>query len=472
MLTEKEIARRLADAESSHGLFAFEYNGIALWRLVRSRTGFAMQGHGLQPRALDDRLALLVRGLRSCLDYGLALLKGRRRYVVKTYSSALRTLREGRYEDIYFDALMTQVAGGSKWSYCNSVAFASREKQARVRIEFDTSFVQIASALLARVWSFSRDPHPFGALANAVEQALGPGILSASQARFLYAKFRWQVCFYSLLLRRQRPAVVCVVNTGEYALMHAAQRSGIRFIELQHGIFSADHPDALPEAALDQARGDLLLPDVLAVYGEYWRNYLSGTAIARLERIVPCGCAVLEEYRGVRRAISDGPPSAQPLQILLTTQGLSVGELVGCVSAFLDACARPLTLNMKLHPIYDDEAAYQVLAQDSRVRILGATDATPTHLLMARADMHVSISSACHYDALAVGVPTVVLRLPGHELMLPLIESGDAVLVRSASELSEYVGQLVENPSSAEHAEYFCRTGFVQNLREVAGLVE
>lgn len=472
MLTEKEIARRLAAAESSHGLFAFQHNGIALWRLVRSRIGFSMQGQDLQARRLNNQAALLVRGLRSCVDYGLALLKGRRRYVVKTYSSALRTQRDGRYEDIYFDALMTRVGGGSKWSFCNSVAFASRERRAQVKIEFDTSFVQIVSTLLAHIWKFGCDERPFSSLACAVEQSLGKGILSTKQARFLYAKFRWQVFFYSLLLQRQRPAVVCVVNTGEYALMHAAQRNGIRFVELQHGIFSADHPDALPEAALAQAGGDLLLPDVLAVYGEYWRNYLSGTAIERLGRIIPCGCAVLEEYRGVRRAIGEARQGAEPLQILLTTQGLSVGELVGFVSEFLASCDRSLTLNVKLHPIYDDEAAYQVLAQDSRVRILGATDPTPTHLLMARADMHVSISSACHYDALAVGVPTVVLGLPGHELLFPLIESGDAVLACSATELAENVCQLIENRSPAEHAEYFCRSGFVQNLCEAAGLID
>ncbi|MGE7991594.1 hypothetical protein ACQKPE_11185 [Pseudomonas sp. NPDC089554] len=471
MLTEKEVAQRLALAESKHGLFAFQRDGIALWRLLRAPIGHAMMGLDLAPQGRLGRAALLWRGVRSLFGALRVLLGGRCLYIVKTYSSALRTQRNGRYVDIYFDSLLERINGGAKWSFCNSTTFAPRERQADVPINLDVTFIQIASTLIARVCRLRDRDGQFASLATAVNKAFGEGTLSAAHVQSVYSKFRWQVWFYSLILRRQRPTAVFVADTGDYALMHAAQRIGIRFVELQHGIFSADHPDALPAAALDQTDADILLPDVLAAYGSYWRDYLAGSALARLQRVVPCGCAVVEEYRAIRSAWAAARPESQPLQILLTTQGIAVDALVDFMLQFVALETRPFVLNVKLHPFYDRDEAYRELAIDSRVRILGATDDTPTHLLMARADVHLSISSACHYDALAMGVRTIVLALPGHELMLPIIASGDTWLATSPAALSQGLARLTEEGVSLSVAESFCRAGFVDNLGKAAGIL-
>lgn len=469
MLTENEVAQQLADAEASQRLFSFTLGGVSLWRLLRAPVGHSLQGLGLQAQGQGGRLLLISHALRSLLGIWRVLLGGRRLFIVKSYSSALRTQKPDGYADVYFDEFLEQVPGGSKWSFCNSSAFAGRELRARIQIDLDITFIQIASAVLAIFFPFHRSASEYAQLASAANRAFGARTLDAGRVRKAYAKFRWQVWFYSLLLGRLRPRAVFVADTGEYALMRAAQLRGIRVVELQHGIFSQDHPDALPAAALTQARGDLLLPDVLAVYGQYWRDCLSTSALASLDRIVPCGCAAIEEYRSLRAAVQYGASSAGPLRVLLTAQGFSVSELVCFIQEFLLHRVGPIELNIKLHPIYDDSGSYAILASDERVHILESGHSMPTHQLIAESDIHLSISSACHYDALALGVPTIVLGLPGHELMRPLVAMGAA---RFADLPATLVAQLeaLETAPGVDASEYFCSHSFVENLSRAAGI--
>lgn len=469
MLTEKQVSQQLAQAEASLGLFSYSLGGVSLWRLLRAPVGHSLQGLGLKTQSQAMPLALLLRGMRSLSSIIRALLGRRCRYVVKTYSSALREEKGDGYADVYFDALLERVPGGHKWSFCNSAAFAVRESRASIRVNLDTTFIQIASSVLAIVCPFHRSASEYLQLADLANRAFGAGTLDASRVRKTYAKFRWQVCFYSLLLQRLRPKAVLVADTGEYALMRAAQKSGIRFIELQHGIFSPDHPDALPAEALSQTQGDLLLPDLLAVYGDYWRDCLACSALASLDRIVACGCSAIDQYRGLRASALRNRSPSDPMRLLLTAQGFSVAELVCFIREFMCLVGRPVELSIKLHPIYDEEASYRVLAPDSRVRILESGHATPTHQLIAESDMHLSISSACHYDALALGVPTVVLGLLGHELMKPLLEQGAALLVDSPAALVSLI-QAWEHCAGEDASERFCRQGFVENLSGVAGI--
>ena len=78
---------------------------------------------------------------------------------------------------------------------------------------------------------------------------------------------------------------------------------------------------------------------------------------------------------------------------------------------------------VRLHPGYDgDGANYRAIANyDSRVVVMAGDAMPPTHEVIALSDLHLSISSTCHYDALGMGTPTAVLGLPGHASMAELV---------------------------------------------------
>ena len=76
-----------------------------------------------------------------------------------------------------------------------------------------------------------------------------------------------------------------------------------------------------------------------------------------------------------------------------------------------------------------------------------------------------SIASASHYDAIGLGVPTVVLPLQTHELVLPLCRAGHAHFAQTPEALADLVLawrtlRLPENVS-----EYYFKQGARANIR-------
>lgn len=462
-MSEAEAAEVLRGFESSHRPYAFVADSISLWRLVRFPVGMALQNLPLQAPRLERPLALLWRWLKAVAGYLRLLPGGGGRYVVKTYVSALRLEVSGCYRDIYFDDLLESCPGGLKWVYPNVSGYARQEERMAFPRQLDTLAVQLTGAVLGRMFPSSDAGGEFRRLAALIEAELGVPGFDALRMRRVHASVKWQKRLYVRLLKRLKVGTVFVVDTGERALTAACRETGVRLVELQHGIFSRNHPDALPAMALEQSRGELLLPDVLAVYGTYWQEALADTALAASRRIVPVGAAMIDRYREYRESHFKADP-ARPV-ITLTTQGLDRDRLASFMAEFLSACPLSLTLNVKLHPAYDASGDIYAAAMghDARVRILAGGEGPNTYELIATSDLHLSIASACHYDALGIGVPTVVLGLAGHELVSDLVRRGDAILASTPQELASIVLRQEWRPVTPAISDRYYRRGFVGN---------
>jgi len=71
--------------------------------------------------------------------------------------------------------------------------------------------------------------------------------------------------------------------------------------------------------------------------------------------------------------------------------------------------------------------------------VISADQAPSTFELIAVSYLHASISSSCHYEALGLGVPTIVLPFPTYQGVDHLVKSGHAILVHSPRELLDVV---------------------------------
>jgi hypothetical protein len=123
-------------------------------------------------------------------------------------------------------------------------------------------------------------------------------------------------------------------------------------------------------------------------------------------------------------------------------------------------------LIVKLHPVYDQgtHVYRDKLASYPNVSIYKGNEGRSTLELLASADAHLSISSATHYDALALGVPTIVLKLPSYETVLPLIENGHVPTVSDPHQLAALlVAGSIPNVDP-KLSEYFCKPGAVGNM--------
>jgi hypothetical protein len=90
--------------------------------------------------------------------------------------------------------------------------------------------------------------------------------------------------------------------------------------------------------------------------------------------------------------------------------------------------------------------------------------------LLAKADLHLSVSSACHFDAIGLGVPTAILALRNHETVMPLIDRGHAILAKSPKDLADIVTAVSELKVSSETSAFYFRPGALDNILAELGL--
>lgn len=461
MRTEAEAAAVLARFESEHRLFELSVRGISVWRLLRFPVGLALQNLPFEHTPLP-RSELLGAFLRSLRD--LARLPGGVRYVVKSYVSALRIRGNDGYEDIYFERLLEEAPGGARLFSLNAPGYAGRSGSSSAPA-IDCTAVTILGALLARAFPVREGDAAFARLSVLMAEVLGLDGFPMQRIRRMFSSFWWQSRLYEWVLRRTGARTALAADTGERALLAACQRLGVRFIELQHGIFTPDHPDALPAYALRTAgAAELLLPDQVALYGDYWLARQSDSALGKAGRLLSAGSSVIEKFR--ERRAAEYRPSPDSPRMVVTTQGIDRDALIAFLSRFLALYTGPCLLTVKLHPAYDSslELYIKMLGSDSRVQIVGGCDDPNTYELIARSDLHLSIASACHYDALGIGTPTLVIGLAGYPLVRDLLDAGDALFAGSPEDLAEIVSRRAWMPVSEAVSDKYYRHGFVQNL--------
>jgi hypothetical protein len=448
---------RLFALERKHDLFSFRVDGWSAWRVMRNPVYWLVAELPLSKPGRPG-YARILDAVRGTLILAGIVASGRRKdLLVKTCRSALRVKRDTQYEDIHFDGLLRRGYSCVKLEEINSPDFEAQAAAAWRPADLDPVVFTFWGRVLGRL--FPADAMPF---CRFVAELLQTELQITVAPRWLLMRVStvvWQARLYRLLLSRITPQAILVSDTGEYGLRIAAHRHGIRFIELQHGIFDASQPDAIP-SWVDGSIAELVLPDMLATRGTYWNEQLANTRQGQ-EGVVAVGDAVTDAARLKR----EGRSRSDKIQLLLTSQGLDTARLVAWVEQLADCAPTSLDwhLSIKLHPVYDfDSRAFEPLRSNPRIRIISGAEQPNVFDLLAESDLHLTIASACHFDAAAVGVRSVIIPLSGHELVANTVDGKWFFLARAPLDVWDIAAGLP--PVDLAHANRFCAPGYIDNL--------
>lgn len=427
-MSRETVAARLRRIEAQARLFEDRIDDWSPWRVMRNvvdRTASSM--HTTIPGRSDfTRGWAALAGAASLLHI---LVVGRRvDLVVKTARSALREQIGGRFRDVQFDSLLDHAASSLKIEEDNAPAFAARARRAHRAADLDASTFTLFGRVMGRL-----APAPLGDFASRAHAALSAEfdrVPTPAELLMRVSTVRWQARLYGLLLRRVRPRAVLVSDTGEYALILACRRLGVPIIELQHGLFDISHPDAVPLEAGPPAQ--MLVPHAFACRSRYWIGRLVGTHQG--EVAVPVGSEAIDRARSMRAA----RPTGNLYRVVVASQGIDVERIATWLTDAVSCAPTDLDWRMtiKLHPAYDaTTTAFNALARHPRVTVVPGADSPSLLDLLAQADIHLSISSAGHFDALALGVPSGVLPFNSWEDVGPALEEGRLTMMESPASL-------------------------------------
>lgn len=463
--TVGELVRQI---EARHDLLQYEVDGWCVWPILRFPVAMALLD-------LPFNKSREVFSLRELLFIAARDLPGlvfprKSRYSVITFSSALMEVEGARYKDVFFDDLLRELGSFYKIENVNNKSFLPRSRAALIRRNVTTTAIDLASSLLLPRF---RKPAAIASVAEKLSASLSqePG-LEAFTPQNIAARlegFYWRKLLYAWLLGRTRAHYLFTADGySDHAIIAAAKERGLTVCEFQHGGFIKGGPEygwSAPYAA--RYKSKMPIPDRMFLYGEYWKEQLTDDFWEG--SLYAVGNLRIDQYRKLKAEL-EAARKDKVFRMVLTAQGVDTPRLVAFMSEFLQLVGADLDVELyiKLHPVYetDKEVYERAFPEDKRVRVISASEAPSTFELLSSADLHLSISSACHYDALGLGVPTVIIPLANCDWVLSLHRAGHAFLAETPHSLLEIVSELGRGGSVPDDlGAYYFRPNALENMK-------
>lgn len=430
-LTDTEAIERLKQVERATDIYSIRVGRWSVWPLLKMSVMLKMTALQLSSRRSSvTSAARAVMALRDAAAISLARPK---KILAKTATSTMVDVENGKYKDYIFDDLLAVLPSFHKIDAVVSAADVERRREALVPPLASTTGPELSAGLGSRMGPSAEDRTAGEKVALILQKDLGLTDCDAQWSTFRIAHFGWSRAAYKAMFRRLCTGVLVVADPGEHAAIAAARELGLASVELQHGFLNADHPGYEYSQVEDSAAASIPMAERLFAFGEYWKQTLEEMPFWR-GRVIAAGSLRLDKYRRVPRQ------KYSVRTIVFTTQGIETPSVIRFLQSAWSQLRRDakLRLLIKLHPIWDsDPSPYTVaFAGDDRVSIVSGSSEPNTLLLLTRADLHLSISSTCHYEACALGVPTAVLPFSTSENMAAMIAAGHAIQAQSVDDLA------------------------------------
>lgn len=466
-----EVGPLLRELEERRALLRHTFDGWSIWPLFRIHVAMALldpqstpQGGGRGGQFNRKELLWLAAG-----DM-MAWLRAPRgiRALMVTHSSYRTDTEEGRPKDTMFDDYGRRLNDVFKIEVINNRRLFELNAHSVLPSRMTNSWMTLMQRFCARL--------PVSRTARRAAEALVADVAGTPVARVLTTEgvayrleaFRHGRRQWRNLCRRVRPRVV-MVDDGYYQhdLIAGAKEAGAWVLELQHGTFIPGGPEYCWSRAALAHRDQMPVPDRFLVFGEHWRGLLEADGFWT-DRVRVVGSPRADLHRKVSRHEKYAHPG---FVLLVTTQGVAREELIRWIQEVMLVLKdrSNLRIIVKLHPFYDqDPAPYEsALGTEERLIIEAGGEGVSTFERLLEADLHASISSACHYDALALGTPTVILGLPSHEMVLSIRESGHASLANSPQEWADVVRATTGARVPEAVRCHYIRSGAIENMMQI-----
>lgn len=463
-LSLEEAQSLICQVEAKHDLLQYQVDGWCIWPVLRFAVFRAIGKMSFTGRRRMPRSHQLAFVLRHDLP-NLPRLQPTR-YLFCTAISSLTEQVGDQFRDPRLDDLIQESGSYIKVDEINNPLFLPNRKAAQIKSNLSMASFDLTAEVLARLVGPSYINDIARSLSACIVRELSDSpAFHMRQVRNRLRYFYWYKKLSSLLLKRIQPSYIINSIPSQASLTAAAREQGITVVEIQHGVLHQSHAMYFWDAYARPYKDRIPRPDYFFLYGEYWKHILDPHDFWG-ESLRVVGHLRLDAYRqGCKRSTN-----AATCHLLLTTQGIEIESLITFVARFLELSRQQqlhVQLFIKLHPVYEaDKTPYlEAFQSDEQVNVISGKESPSTFDLLASVDVHLSISSTCHYEALGLGTPTIILALPGHEIVYDLYQQGYAFLARSPEDLLALVQQAKQYEVPADIRDFFFAADALNNMK-------
>jgi uncharacterized protein YutD len=255
---------------------------------------------------------------------------------------------------------------------------------------------------------------------------------------------------------------VLIANPGSYDLIAAAKELRIRVIEFQHGFLDRYHPGYSWTSYALKFKEIMPVPDIIFVYGDYFKKELAASGFWK-DSLRVVGSLGMDS---IRKKVKEN--KTEKMIILLTSQGIDQNKIIDFLSQFLALIRSKLDLLLyiKLHPRNEigQNPYTEAFRSNPNVKVIPSNSPLSTMELIKQSHFHLSISSTTHFEALALGTPTIVLPFATSERIHILRDLDHVFFVRTPRDLLEIVLEKNNQGVPQFVGDYFYKNSALENI--------
>lgn len=436
-----EANQILQTIENDPRIFSYLVDGWCAWSILRPRIGLTVGQTDSQQITGVNQLAKLTRRellMQFPKDLWRFVTYDKRPLVFALVASTNRAESSNHlYKDIYFDDILQLLQPCFKLELINNKNYLSRSRQAFIPSNMTNS----ASLLLRLTLAKLKQPKNLVKTSKYLYDEVNKYFPSQFNQKDIYNRllyFYWDKKIYQQILKHFKPRFILLQTSySNQALIAAAKGTSIPVIELQHGLIDQFHPGYAWSSMALTFKENMPIPDRIFVYGDYWKEQLCQNHFWTHEPI-SVGSTHIDQFRNIRNRNF----GESPLHVVVTTQGFEKESLSRFLVEFIQAISlsKEIRLFIKLHPRETLKDPYlHAFQQYPNTFVLLANETPSTFELLTQADFHISVHSTCHYEALGLGVPTIILPFKDYQRILPLTDTGFAYLAETPSQMCQII---------------------------------
>jgi hypothetical protein len=232
-------------------------------------------------------------------------------------------------------------------------------------------------------------------------------------------------------------------------LISAAKQLRVPVLEFQHGFTDRYYPSFHWPKWTSGCSRKIPFPDHVATFGRYWSTEIEAGGLWPGTNIHSVGSISVDECR--YRHLNNTGKIGNKIQILYAVGFTSPSEIEFWIqaAALLIQAEVDFRLVIKCHPKTTERAyaLYEHLVGRFPNRIRVFRHGTVSILdLIAQSTIHCAVLSTSHYESIALGIPTIILKFQGWEFMKDLLDRGAARSCDSPDSFVDWVTSSMRQP--------------------------
>ena len=280
-----------------------------------------------------------------------------------------------------------------------------------------------------------------------IKKMLGDVILSKVIKQKVLQFFQEYKSAELILKRMNLSSIVLVSPEGYYGLIAAAKKLNIPVIENQHGVIDKNHPQYNWPQFMKARKKELMIPDYLFVFGNYWQQVLLKGGFWNKNQLICTGNSGFEKQRVF---FKNKVKKTKNATLLYTSAKPCRNEAIEFLNSFLNLIKEnksKVNLIIKLHPAENEEFDYYNALAIKYPDLCSVYYHKEKSLFdcFAISDLHLTVFSATALESISLGVPTGILNVSGKDMLSDVIEMDYLKMINDNNHLYTIVESINNN---------------------------